>query len=97
MKLFTPTYIALFGYLLIVIIFLIPPKRYDPSTGEDIRKNNFSFSQILGFSLFLAFAAFSLYSINCLNLNHHVMKKKLVANSGDIFSSNTACITRRIL
>lgn len=97
MKLFTPTYIALFGYLLIVIIFLIPPKRYDPSTGEDIRRNNFTFSQILGFSLFLAFAAFSLYSINCLNLNHHVMKKKLVANSGDIFSSNTACVTRSTL
>ena len=97
MKLFTPTYIALFGYLLVIIIFLIPPKKYDPATGEDIRSNNFTFSQILGFIIFLAIAVFSLYSINCLNLNHHVMKKKLVAESGNIFSSNTACITRSTL
>jgi hypothetical protein len=97
MKLFTPTYIALFGYLLVIIIFLIPPKKYDPATGEDVRSNNFTFSQILGFIIFLAIAVFSLYSINCLNLNHHVMKKKLVAESGNIFSSNTACITRSTL
>ena len=97
MKLFTPTYIALFGYLLVIIIFLIPPKKYDPSTGEDVRSNNFTFSQILGFIIFLAIAVFSLYSINCLNLNHHVMKKKLVAESGNIFSSNTACISRSTL
>lgn len=97
MKLFTPTYIALFGYLLVIIIFLIPPKKYDPATGEDVRSNNFTFSQILGFIIFLAIAVFSLYSINCLNLNHHVMKKKLVSESGNIFSSNTACITRSTL
>jgi hypothetical protein len=97
MKLFTPTYIALFGYLLVIIIFLIPPKKYDPATGEDVRSNNFTFSQILGFIIFLAIAVFSLYSINCLNLNHHVMKKKLVAESGNIFSSNTACISRSTL
>jgi hypothetical protein len=97
MKLFTPTYIALIGYLIIIIIFLIPPKKYDPATGEDVRTNNFSFSQIMGFIIFLLIACCTLYSINCLNLNHHIMKKQLVSNTGDIFSSNTACITRGTL
>lgn len=97
MKIFLPTYIALVGYILIIIIFLIPPKRYDPNTGEDVRSNNYSISQILGFILFLVFAVFSLYTINCLNLNHHVMKKQLVPGKGDIFSRNTACISRETL
>tara|TARA_B100000963_G_scaffold5934_1_gene4600 strand:- start:547 stop:1014 length:468 start_codon:yes stop_codon:yes gene_type:complete len=97
MKLFTPTYIALFGYLIVIIIFLIPPKKYNPSTGEDVRSNNFSTSQIIGFIIFLLIAVFTLYTINCLNLNHHIMKKKMVSNTGDIFSRNTATISRNTL
>ena len=54
-------------------------------------------SQIIGFILFLLFAMFSLYTINCLNLNHHVLKKKLVNKEGNIFSTNTACISRETL
>ena len=96
-KIFYPTKIAALGFLIIIIIFLIPPKRYNPDTGEDERKNNFTFSQIIGFIIFLAFAYLMLYTINCLNLNHHIMKKQLVSNTGDIFSSNTACITRGTL
>jgi hypothetical protein len=97
MKLFTPTYIALFGYLMIIIIFLIPPKKYNPATGEDVRSNNFSTSQIIGFIIFLLIAFLTLYTINCLNLNHHVMKKKMVSSTGDIFSRNTATISRDTL
>ena len=97
MKLFVPTYIALIGYLIMIIIFLTPPKKYDPETGEDVRRNNFSFSQIMAFILFLIFAGLSLYTINCLNLNHHIIKKKLVSNTGNIFSTNTACISRSTL
>jgi hypothetical protein len=96
-KIFYPTKIASLGFLLIIIIFLIPPKRYNPDTGENERKNNFSFSQILGFVLFLAFAYLILYTINCLNLNHHIIKTKLVSNTGNIFSTNTACISRSTL
>lgn len=96
-KMFFPTKIALVGFLLIIIIFLIPPKRYNPDTGEDERRNNFSFSQILGFIIFLAFAGLMLYTINCLNLNHHILKKQLVSKEGNIFSSNTACISRETL
>ena len=96
-KIFYPTKIAALGFLLIVIIFLIPPKRYNPDTGENERRNNFTFSQILGFIIFLAFAYLILYTINCLNLNHHILKQKLVPSQGNIFSSNTACITRDTL
>ena len=96
-KMFYPTKIAALGFLLIIIIFLIPPKRYDPNTGQDVRRNNYSFSQIVGFIIFLAFAGLMLYTINCLNLNHHILKKKLVPTEGNIFSSNTACITRETL
>ena len=97
MKLFTPTYIALFGYLIVIIIFLIPPKKYNPATGEDVRSNNFSTSQIIGFIIFLMIAIYTLYTINCLNLNHHVMKKKMVSSTGDVFSRNTATISRNTL
>lgn len=97
MPMFNPTKIAALGFLLIIIIFLIPPKRYNPDTGENERRNNFSFSQIVGFIVFLAFAALMLYTINCLNLNHHILKKKLVPTEGNIFSSNTACISRGTL
>jgi|TARA_B110000259_G_C14013847_1_gene400558 hypothetical protein len=96
-KIFYPTKIASLGFLLIIIIFLIPPKRYNPDTGENERKNNFSFSQILGFVLFLAFAYLILYTINCLNLNHHVLKEKLVPAEGNIFSTNTLCLNRDTL
>ena len=96
-KIFYPTKIAALGFLLIIIIFLIPPKRYNPDTGENERRNNFTFSQILGFILFLAFAYLMLYTINCLNLNHHILKKKLVPTEGNIFSSNTACLSRATL
>ena len=96
-KIFYPTKIAALGFLLIIIIFLIPPKRYNPDTGENERRNNFTFSQILGFILFLAFAYLMLYTINCLNLNHHILKKKLVPTEGNIFSSNTACLSRTTL
>ena len=85
MKLFIPTYIALVGYLIMVIIFLLPPKRYNPETGEEVRKNNFSLAQMFAFLVFLILAGLSLYTINCLNLNHHVMKQKLVPTSGNIF------------
>ena len=97
MKLFIPTYIALVGYLIMVIIFLLPPKRYNPETGEEVRKNNFSLAQMLAFFVFLILAGLSLYTINCLNLNHHVMKQKLVPTSGNIFSSDKACISRETL
>ena len=96
-KIFYPTKIAALGFLLIIIIFLIPPKRYNPDTGENERRNNFTFSQILGFILFLAFAYLMLYTINCLNLNHHILKKKLVPTEGNIFSSNTTCLSRDTL
>ena len=96
-KIFYPTKIAALGFLLIIIIFLIPPKRCNPDTGENERRNNFTFSQILGFILFLAFAYLMLYTINCLNLNHHILKKKLVPTEGNIFSSNTTCLSRDTL
>ena len=96
-KIFYPTKIAALGFLLVTIIFLIPPKRYNPDTGENERRNNFTFSQILGFILFLAFAYLMLYTINCLNLNHHILKKKLVPTEGNIFSSNTTCLSRDTL
>ena len=96
-KIFYPTKIAALGFLIIIIIFLIPPKRYNPDTGEDESKNNFTFSQIIGFIIFLAFAYLMLYTINCLNLNHHILKKKLVPTEGNIFSSTTTCLTRDTL
>lgn len=96
-KIFYPTKISALGFLLIIIIFLIPPKRYNPDTGENERKNNFNFSQIAGFILFLAFAYLMLYTINCLNLNHHILKTKLVPTEGNIFSSNTTCLSRETL
>ena len=42
-------------------------------------------------------AIYTLYTINCLNLNHHILKKKLVPTEGNIFSSNTACLSREKL
>ena len=71
MPMFNPTKIAAVGFSLVIIIFLLPPKRYNPATGEDERSNNFSLSQIIGFIIFLMFAVLMLYTINCLNLNHH--------------------------
>lgn len=94
MKIFRPTYIALAGFLIMSFIFLIPPKRYDPETGEEVRRNNFSFSQIIAFIIFVCFAIFTLYSINCLNHNHHILQKELVKETSDLFSKDITRISK---
>lgn len=71
MTIFNATYVALLAVIGVVIIYLVPPRKYDPKTGEIIRENKYTFWDIVGFIVFLILAFISLYSINCLNSEHH--------------------------
>jgi hypothetical protein len=71
MNIYNATYVALLAIIIVIIIFLIPPNKYDPDTGEIIRENNFSISDIIGFIIFLVLGFLSLYTINCLHSQHH--------------------------
>jgi hypothetical protein len=71
MNIYNATYVALLAIIIVIIIFLIPPNKYDSETGEIIRENNFSISDIIGFIIFLVLGFLSLYTINCLHSQHH--------------------------
>jgi hypothetical protein len=90
-----PTFIALFGYIILFAIILTPEKQYDNDTGEIVRKYNFSIRQWISIILLILVAILSLYTINCLNFNFHLFDKKdLVAEKGNVFSRNETLLTR---